>query len=87
MWTRSLRQALAGSWAPTRNWRWMLSSLGIGAGFGLIAGLRRLGSEPPSFTPAVADTTVRVAVVFFVATWLGMVAIRFGRLLRTARRP
>ena len=43
----------------------MLASLFIGAGFGLIGGLHRLGSEPASITPDVAMTSVRVALVFF----------------------
>lgn len=59
----------------------MSASLGIGAGFGVVAGLHRLGSEPASMTPAVAGTSMRVALAFFAVTWLAVVAIRFGRLL------
>ena len=82
MWARSLRKAIAESCWPRRNWRWMLSSLAIGAGYGLIAGLQRLGQEQARVTQEVAMTTARVAVVFFVVAWLGVVAIRFGRHLR-----
>jgi hypothetical protein len=83
MWARYLRKAMAESSSPRRNWRWMLSSLGIGAGFGMVAGLHRLGSEPASFTADVAETSLRAAVVFFVVAWLVVVAIRFGLLLRS----
>ena len=86
LWRRHLRQALAESCAPGRNWRWMLASAGIGAGFGMVAGLQRLGQEPARVTPEVALTTIRAAVVFFVLAWLVVVAIRFGRLLRAAPR-
>jgi hypothetical protein len=79
---RALRKAVAESCMPRRNWRWMLASAGIGAGFGMVAGLQRLGQEPASMTPDVALTAVRAAVVFFVLTWLVVVAIRFGRHLR-----
>ena len=81
-WWRPLLRAVAESCAPRRNWRWMLASLGIGAGFGLVAGLQRLGQEPARVTQDVAVTVLRVAVVFFVVVWLVVVAIRFGRLLR-----
>jgi hypothetical protein len=82
MWLRDLRRAVAESCAPKRNWRWMLASLGIGAGFGLIAGLHRLGSEPASISPEVAMTSVRAALAFFVVAWLVAIAVRFGRFLR-----
>lgn len=81
-WRRALRKAVAESWALRRNWRWMLGSLGIGAGLGMVAGLQRLGQEPASMTPDVAMTAVRAAIVFFVLTWLVVVAIRFVQLLR-----
>jgi len=81
-WRRALRKAVAESCAPRRNWRWMLASIGIGAGFGMVAGLQRLGQEPARVTPEVALTTVRAAVVFFVLAWLVVVAVRFGRRLR-----
>lgn len=81
MWWASLRRAAAESCVPQRNWRWMLVSLGIGAGFGMVAGLHRLGSEPASMTPEVALACVRVAGTFFMVTWLAAVAIRFGRFL------
>jgi hypothetical protein len=80
-WLGYFRRALAQSCAPRRNWRWMLVSLGIGAGFGLIAGLHRLGSEPASITPEVAMTSMRAALVFFVVAWLVAIAVRFGRSL------
>jgi hypothetical protein len=59
----------------------MLASLGIGAGFGLIGGLHRLGDRPAAITPDVAMTSLRVALVFFVVTWLVAIAVRFGRSL------
>jgi hypothetical protein len=79
VWLGDLRRAAAESCVPTRNWRWMLASLGIGAGFGLIAGLHRLGSQPASITPDVAVTSLRAAVVFFAVTWFAAIAVRFGR--------
>jgi hypothetical protein len=85
-WRRALRKAVAESCAPRRNWRWMLASLGVGAGFGMVAGLQRLGQEPARMTPEVALTAMRAAAVFFVLAWLAVVAIRFGRLLRRASR-
>jgi hypothetical protein len=60
----------------------MLASLAIGAGFGLVAGLQRLGREPAQITAEVAMTAVRAAITFFVLAWLGMVTIRFVRLRR-----
>jgi hypothetical protein len=82
MWLGDLRRAAAESCAPRRNWRWMLASLGIGAGFGVIGGLHRLGSQPATITPEVAMTSARAAVVFFAVAWLVAVAVRFGRFLR-----
>ena len=38
VWRKYLRQAVVESCVPGRNWRWMLASLAIGAGFGLVAG-------------------------------------------------
>jgi len=81
-----LRRALADSCAPRRNWQWMSASLGIGAGFGMIAGLHRLGSAAASITPEVALTSLRAALVFFVVTLVAVVTVRFGRLLLTQRR-
>jgi len=81
MWLGGLRRAVAESCVPSRNWRWMLASLGIGAGFGVIAGLHRLGSAPASITPEVAMTSLRAALVFFAVAWLIAVAVRVGRLL------
>ena len=77
-----MRRAVAESSVPARNWRWMLASLGIGAGLGLVAGLQRLGMEPARVTPDVAVTTVRAALLVLVIAWLATVAIRFGRLVR-----
>lgn len=82
---RSLCRAVAESCAPTRNWRWMLASLGIGAGFGMIAGLHRLGQQAARVTPEVAATVVQVAMFFFVMAWGVSVAVRFGRLLLSSR--
>lgn len=82
----SLRKTVAESCAPRRNWRWMLASAGIGAGFGMVAGLQRLGQEPARISQDVALTALRVAVVFFVVAWLVVVTVRFGRLLRRTNR-
>ena len=76
-----LRRAVAESCAPRRNWRWMLASLGIGAGYGVVGGLYRLGSAPASITPEVAMTSARAALVFFVVAWLVAATVRFGRFL------
>jgi len=64
----------------------MPASIGIGAGFGMVAGLQRLGQEPAGVTLDVAMTAVRAAVVFFIPAWLVAVAIRCGRLLRGTAR-
>jgi hypothetical protein len=64
----------------------MLASVGIGAGFGMVAGLQRLGQEPARVSLDVAVTVARAAVVFFVLAWLVVVTLRFGRLLRRAAR-
>ena len=77
-----LRRAVAESCAPKRNWRWMLASLGIGAGYGMVGGLYRLGSAPASITPDVAVVVVRTALIFLVVTWLVVVMIRLVRFLR-----
>ena len=77
-----LCRALAESWAPKHNWRWMLPSLGIGAGYGVIGGLYRLGNRPATISPEVALTSARVALVFFIMVWLVAAAVRFGRLRR-----
>jgi hypothetical protein len=79
LWWKQLRRAAAESSSPARNWRWMLASLGIGAGMGLIAGLLRLGAEPARFTLDVALATVRASVFVFVVVWLVVVAMRVGR--------
>ena len=77
-----LRRAVAESCAPKRNWQWMLASLGIGAGYGMVGGLYRLGSAPASITPDVAAMVVRTALIFLVVTWLVVVMIRLVRFLR-----
>jgi hypothetical protein len=81
MWLGDLRRAAAESCAPQRNWRWMLASLGIGAGFGLIGGLYRLGDAPATITSEVALASVRVALFFLVVAWLVATAVRLGRSL------
>lgn len=57
----------------------MSASLGIGAGFGVIAGLHRLGSAPASITREVAMTSLRAALVFFAVAWLVATTVRFAR--------
>jgi hypothetical protein len=86
VWPVYLRRALAASCVPTRNWRWMLASFGIGAGFGLIGGLHRLGKEPARLSQDVAVSALRGAVLLFVVVWLVIVTMRFGRLLWAHRR-
>jgi hypothetical protein len=84
MW-KQLSRAVTESCAPARNWRWMLASFGIGAGFGIVAGLARQGAERASFSLQVAGTMVEVAVTFLVIAWIGIVAFRFVRSLRLRR--
>jgi hypothetical protein len=84
-WPICLRRAAAESCAPARNWRWMLASVFVGANFGLIGGLYRLGKEPARLTPDIVAGAARAAVIFFGVAWLVAVTIRFGRLLRTRR--
>ena len=86
MWRRSLLRSVAESCVPRRNWRWMLASLGVGAGFGTIGGLHRLGSAPATITPDVAMMSLRAALVFFAVGWLVAIAVRFGRSLWTANK-
>jgi hypothetical protein len=86
LWRRSQGKAVADSCTLGRNWRWMLASAGIGAGFGIVAGLQRLGQEPARISLDVAVTAGRAAVVFVVLAWLVVVTIRFGRLLRGTLR-
>jgi hypothetical protein len=59
----------------------MLASLGVGAGFGLIGGLHRLGDRPATITPEMAALSLRVALFFFVVAWLVALTVRFGRCL------
>lgn len=82
MWLKDLRRAAAESCVPARNWRWMSASFGIGAGFGLVGGLYRLGSSPATITSEMAATSLRVALVFLAVAWLMAVAVRLGRFLR-----
>jgi hypothetical protein len=86
LWWTHLRRAAAESSDPVRNWWWMLASLGIGGGLGLVAGLQRLGLKPARITQEVAVTAVRAALFVFVSAWLATVAIRFGRSLLSGRR-
>ena len=86
LWWRYMRRAAAESSVPARNWRWMLASLGIGAGLGLVAGLQRLGMELARITPDVAVTIIRAALFVFFTAWLAAVAVRFGRFLLSERR-
>ncbi len=83
LWRRYLHQAVVESSAVGRNWRWMLASLGIGAGLGLVAGLQRLGAEPARLSGDVVMATIRAAVIVFVVAWVAAVGVRFGRRLRS----
>jgi len=75
-WWKRLRRAAAESSSPARNWRWMLASLAIGAGLGLVAGLHRQGKEPAHLSLDVGLTVLRAAVFVFVVVWLVVVAKR-----------
>jgi hypothetical protein len=79
---KHLRRALAESSDLGRNWRWMLISLGIGAGLGLVAGLQRQGREPAHLSPEVGVAMLRAALFVFLAAWIVTIAIRFRRLSR-----
>src|SRR5690242_14088280 len=81
MWKHLCRAAVESS-LPGRNWRWMLASLGVGAGFGLVAGLKRLGAKPATFSWAVAGTLLKVALVALAVAWIATVAIRVVRSIR-----
>jgi hypothetical protein len=81
IWKHLYRAAVESS-VPARNWRWMLVSFGIGAGFGIIAGLHKMGSEPATFSLGVASVMVQAGLTFLLIAWFGTVAIRFGRSLR-----
>jgi len=76
LWWKRLRQAAAESIVVTRNWRWMLASLAIGAGLGLVAGLHRQGKELAHLSLDVGLTVLRAAVFVFVVVWLVVVAKR-----------
>jgi hypothetical protein len=82
-WPIHLRQAALESSRFGRNWRWMLASLGVGGGLGLVAGLLRQGREPAHLALAEAVAMLRAAVLVFVVAWLVVVAVRFGRRLRS----
>ena len=77
LWSRRLRRAAAESSGFGRNWRWMLASLAIGAGLGLVAGLHRQGKEPAHLSLDVGLTVLRAAVFVLVVVWLLVVAKRF----------
>jgi hypothetical protein len=79
---RQLRRAAAESSSPARNWRWMLASLAVGAGLGLVAGLHRQGKAPAHLSLDVLLTVVRASVFVFVVAWLVAVALRIGRARR-----
>jgi hypothetical protein len=79
LWWKYLRRAAAESSAPAGNWRWMLASLAVGAGLGLVAGLHRQGKEPAHLSLDVLMTIVRASVFVLVVTWLIVVAMRVGR--------
>ncbi len=81
-WWRRLRQAAAESGAPARNWRWMVCSLAVGAGLGLVASLHKQGKEPAHLSLDVGLTIVRVSVLVLVVVWLVAVAVRFSRARR-----
>ncbi len=82
-WWIDLRRAAVESSNLGRNWRWMLVSLGIGAGLGLVAGLIRQGAAPASLSLDVVVAMLRVAIFAVVVAWFVAVAIRFGRLRRS----
>ncbi len=82
---KHLYRAAVDSSVPARNWRWMLASFGIGAGFGVVAGLSRQGAERATFSPKVAGTMVEAGLTFLAIAWLVTVAIRLGRALRAGR--
>jgi hypothetical protein len=83
LWWNALRRAAAESSVPARNWRWMLASLGIGAGLGVVAGLHRQGAAPATLSLDVGVTVIRAAVFAVVVAWLVAIAVRFGRRLRS----
>jgi hypothetical protein len=79
LWSKRLRRAAIESSRPTRNWRWMLASLAIGAGLGLVAGLHRQGKEPAHLSLDVGLTVLRASVFVLVVVWLVVVAKRSRR--------
>ena len=79
LWPKRLRRAATESSSPARNWRWMLASLAIGAGLGLVAGLHRQGKEPAHLSLDVLGTIMRASAFVFVVVWLVVVALRVGR--------
>jgi hypothetical protein len=65
-----------------RNWRWMLGApVGMGA-MGLIAGLRRLGSQPATLSPDVVETIIRAALSGFLMAWFVVFVARLVRIIR-----
>ena len=79
LWSKRLRRAATESSSPARNWRWMLASLAIGAGLGLVAGLHRQGKEQAQLSLDVGLTVLRAAVFVLVVVWLIVVAKRSRR--------
>jgi len=79
LWSKRLRQAATESSSLARNWRWMLASLAIGAGLGLVAGLHRQGKEPAHLSLDVGLTVLRTSAFILVVVWLVVVAKRSRR--------
>jgi hypothetical protein len=79
LWWKQLRRAATESSSFVRNWRWMLASLAIGAGLGLVAGLHRQGKEPAHLSLDVGLTVLRASVFVLVVVWLVVVAKRSRR--------
>jgi uncharacterized membrane protein YfcA len=57
----------------------MSASFGIGAGFGMVAGLLWLGDGPAVMSPDVALAALKVGLLFLAIAWLATVTIRLSR--------
>ena len=79
LWSKRLRRAATESSSLARNWHWMLASLAIGAGLGLVAGLHRQGKEPAHLSLDVGLTVLRTSAFILVVVWLVVVAKRSRR--------